>query len=212
MLRFALILCSIAPLAACGDDDGGPSTTDEDAGRTWMPTDAGIPARQDAGPPPDAGESRVCFELPALTGFPYCTAATRDCVTACPMGDPGNACRDACWAGDPTPPMGDVACGDCVFRQLFACAGDAGCQAEVDAFVCCIVDNCAMSTDPMCIENNCTMALQNVYVCTYTADPTCFELTDGYVGMCYAESDPDGGVPMPDAGGGDAGTASDGGL
>jgi hypothetical protein len=116
------------------------------------------------------------------------------------MGDTGNECRDACWAGDPTPPSGDVACPDCVFRQLVSCIDDGGCHAEVAAWLCCIVDNCSASTDPCCIERECGMAGQNMFVCGYTRQPSCFELTSGVIGECYAETDTDAGVPDVDAG------------
>src|SRR5687767_907319 len=133
--------------AACTEDDPGPGAggPDDDSELVWMPRDAGIPPRQDAGPPTDAGV-RECFDYPAVPAslLPRCTAATRDCVSACPEGMTGEACRNGCWNGDPTPRSGapdDVGCPDCIFRQLISCVDAADCHAEVSAWLCCIVDN-----------------------------------------------------------------------
>lgn len=210
MTRFLLALALLTSLGACGDDDGGPSASAEDAGRlTWMAPDAGIPPRPDGGPPSaDAGAVRVCYDIEPLSEamLPRCRASTEDCVAACPMGESGNACRDACWRSDSTPPAGDIGCIDCVFRQLVSCIDTSGCHAEVAAWLCCIVDNCASSADPCCTERNCAELAQTMFVCGYTREPSCFDVTGGDIGQCYAESDPDAGVmdvdagPAPDAG------------
>ena len=200
------VLLSGASLGCTGDDDGGAE--EEDAGpREWMGTDAGIPPRRDAGPPAEDAGLRICYELPRLTEaeLPRCRAATADCVDACPEGDAGEDCRSACWANDPTPASGDVACQDCVFRQLLGCVEDAGCEAEVAAWLCCIIDNCSSSTDPCCTERECAALAEPMFICGYTNQPSCFELTSGEIGECYAESDPDAGVPDDAGVGGDAG-------
>ena len=178
-----MLLLSAAAWVACGV----PDADDTDGGQEQELleyADAGIPERVDAGPPV---EVEVCFDLTlAESQLPRSTAATRDCIAACPEGDPGEACRNDCWGNDPTPPDGDIACSDCVFRQLIGCidvADDGVCHGAAAAYVCCLFDG-----------GTCEVEANEMFTCGFVSEPECFNLVGGEIGRCYAETDsPDGG-------------------
>lgn len=212
-MRTISVLLLLTAATGCLDDDSGGGGGGGDL--VWMPRDAGIPPRPDSGPRSDGGV-RECFDFPAVPAalLPRCTAATRDCVEACPADTPGEECRNTCWATDPTPRSGapdDVGCNDCILRQLISCIDTAGCHGEIQRYFCCIIDNCPTGEDA-CISAMCASEAEGMFICGYTLEPGCFGLTSGDIGMCYAESDPesDAGAPAPvDAGAGeDAGGAS----
>lgn len=198
-LRVPFIAILVCAASACDDD----ASASDDAGRVWNPRDAGIPPRVDAGTDSDGGGYRVCYALPEVAEFPRCRAVTSACVDACPMDDTADACHQACWTSDTYPRSGgsdDIGCIDCVFRQVLRCINDVGCDAEIAAYLCCIIDNCsAPGSAPDCADTMCVDENQAMFTCGYVRDPTCFDLTDGYIGMCYSEEDPDAG-PL-DAGG-----------
>ena len=177
--------------------------------RVWMPVDAGIPPRPDAAAAPEQdGGVRVCLELGTLSEaqLPRCRSTTRDCVMGCP-GEGGDECRDACWAADPTPrtgPPDDVGCNDCIFRQVIGCIDRGPCHAEVAAFFCCIVDQCATGGDS-CIDEMCNAQAQAMFGCGIAETPECIDVIGGEAGMCYAAED----EPVePDAGATEDGGAS----
>ena len=183
----------------CGDDDGPRQLV-------WNPPDAGIPPRPDATAAVDAA-SRVCVPLEPLAAesLPRCRASTQVCRLACPAVG-GDGCRDACLASDdhPTlmPPGGDpVSCGDCLFQEAFACLSENGCANEVNAFVCCVVEQCASGT-PGCIDTECADVAAAAFACGSVRSPACFDEADGAPAACYAEVDP----PTGDGGARDGGT------
>ncbi len=199
------------PLAGCenGTDDVGGEPA------AWMPADAGIPPRPDASYGEDGSASasdRVCYEAMPLPGeaLPRCTAATRDCVESCPEGSDGDSCRNDCWASDETPRYtteggGTVGCNDCIFSQLIACLDRDGCDTEVAAFYCCIVDHCPGGGGDSCIQDQCADELGAMFMCGTTLAPECFDVTAGDIGECYTEADaPAGDGGMDDASMGDA--------
>ena len=205
---FGLVLPLLLLGVGCGDDDdsGGPLV--------WNPPDAGIPSRPDASTGRPDASGRVCFPLEALPAeeLPRCRAATQQCRTSC-MEPGADDCRDTCLAADDYPPLmppgGDpVSCGDCLFRQSITCIADNGCANEVNAFLCCIVDECAAG-GPGCIEMMCADQVGAMFACGAIRAPSCFDETSGAAASCYADSDPpqaDGGVPP------DAGAPTDGGM
>jgi len=197
----AMIACALV-----GCDQGEPMTAGETA--AWMPADASIPERPDATYEEDAsgGEpGRVCFEpMPlAPAALPRCTASTRDCVDACVEGPEGEECRNGCWGSDETPRYteggANVGCNECIFTQLIACLDRDGCDDEVAAFYCCLVDRCSAGGDG-CLQTECGTELNAMFSCGAARARHCFALTDGDIGQCYAESDP----PIGDDAGTDA--------
>ena len=185
--------CAALWFGCDGDDAGGsPGPI-----MRWMPADSGIPPRPDGGQAASDAQagSRACVTLPALgeAALPRCSVETRDCVAGCPAGDTGSACRDACWGSDTTPAYdsgaGAVECADCIFRKLLECLQVSGCEPEVDAYLCCIVDHCA-GADNTCISSMCAESGAAMFTCGGYTAPECFQLTDGYIGQCYAGGEP----------------------
>ena len=180
-----------------------------------MPVDAGIPPRPDAHATdtPDGGV-RVCFDYGTLPDslLPRCEASTRDCVMECPA-EGGDDCRDACWAADPTPRSGppeSYGCNDCIFRQVIGCIDRGPCHAEVAAFLCCIVEDCATGGDT-CIDERCNDEAQAMFGCGIAETPECIDVVGGEAGRCYAlEDEPGDAGTAPDAGHEDPGSGDGG--
>lgn len=178
------LVASLTPAACGSESDADPSDDGSDDGNEQLLeyADAGIPERPDAGPEP---EVEICLPIAPLPPeqLPRCTAATRDCIAACPEGDPGEQCRNDCWANDPTPPAGDTNCNDCVFVQLLSCidaAPEEACHPAVAGFLCCLLGG----------SGACEAETNEMFTCGYYTVPECFDLTGGEIGKCYAETDP----------------------
>jgi hypothetical protein len=189
-LALAAVIACAAIGCETGDTGGAPGPI-----MRWMPTDSGIPPRPDAAVGYDAETGPMaCVELLPLgeAELPRCTAATRDCVSACPAAAEGNACRDACWRGDEMPEYygsnGPITCIDCVFRKLIQCLDEGGCSAEVDAYLCCIVERCA-GADNTCIETMCSSEATSMFTCGGYGAPECFDVVGGSIGECYAPAE-----------------------
>jgi hypothetical protein len=174
-------LCAVL-VAGCGpepmakDSNDSDDRDDRDEQLEWA--DAGIPDRPDAG----STEIEICIPVAPLPpeDLPRCTAATRDCILGCPEDDAGEECRNTCWTSDTTPPLGDVACQNCIFVQLLSCmdlADEGVCHASVAEYLCCLASG-----------GECPTEANNMFTCGFVSEPSCFELTSGMIGQCYAES------------------------
>lgn len=158
--------CATGGNTSTGRTDSGPDEVDGGTGNmdsevpldTSMPPDTSMPDVE--GPPVDVGvdSGGGCGGAPPLSlmssQLPRCSAATTACVEGCSTG----ACQSACFEADDTPPLNldgrIVGCLDCLNIQNTACAVDAGCQAEWDAFRCCEAD---------CLDLACAGACQNTH-------------------------------------------------
>ncbi|HEY4221049.1 MAG TPA: hypothetical protein VGO62_06895 [Myxococcota bacterium] len=179
-----VLLFTIVLAAGCGSEHLASSFADAGGQALDVDVDAGVPERPDPPPPIE-----VCHDASPLADadLPRCTAATRDCISACPSD--GDDCRNACWAGDATAPdAAGVNCNSCIFTQLLACLDANSCHDEVAAFYCCLVDACSTGT-PGC-DQQCTTEVNAMFTCGAVNSPQCVDLVGGEVGECYAAADP----------------------
>jgi hypothetical protein len=218
-----LALSAVLLLGACGDDpssdpDGGNAGTDgdsgaRDAGRDayiWIPdSGSGSGGSGGSGGGGSGGSSgsggggpidgRMCAEpreyLPDIV-LPRCSADTALCIAGCADDADTEACRDACIAGDTTPPHATYAlnCAACIYLTLFACIDATDCHAGVAEVFCCIEDNCPTGSPEGCSEQMCGEEIMAALTCGYFADQSCVDLSGEPISSCFASGDEDGGV------------------
>lgn len=86
--------------------------------------------------------------------LPRCTAATGACIDGCGTTD----CVWSCAGADATPPASGANCETCLYHQVIACAGVAGCDAQWANWLCCTEDRCPAGSDPGCEAAQCGAA------------------------------------------------------
>ena len=170
------------------------------------------------GPPPPVDMGPVCMPDPVMPlpaeALPRCTAETQAAVVACglPMSMTAATCIGNALAADTTPALmtmgGPLDCDGCFNLQQLACFYEGGCDAQFDAFFCCLDANGC--TNPTSCPA-CSAELGAVRTCAGgVAD--CFDASMGYPADCFAPPAPamDAGTPAADAGTStvDAGTAA----
>jgi hypothetical protein len=204
-LGAATLLWSAA--AGCGDDDvdehtaidAGPrgardAAVERDSGPpVWMPRDAGDGDDEDVVTRPrDAGSlaGRECAQprdaVPAVL-LPRCSAATRDCIAACPAAVDPDSCREACLEADTTAPAAayPLDCAACVYLQLFACIDRTDCHQSVAEAFCCFDDRCPAGSAEDCNEQMCSSELRAAVTCGYFADMDCVDFLGGMIAECF---------------------------
>lgn len=195
-----LLLACVAALG-CGDsgsegtgspsDDGGAEMdASESPPVVWMPRDTGPPPSLDAGPGYDDRECTLLLGVLSGAPTPRCAAETLTCLQGCTGSDQG--CDDACYAADPTPAADGIDCNGCTTGLFFACLIDAGCQSQVNGFLCCFEDKCLGGADG-CAEQMCIAELQGIYNCAVANAPSCLDPAMSGA-ACFAPGDEDGGT------------------
>jgi hypothetical protein len=196
-----LAWCACVALLGCGDSasdgnggspgDGGTDTMDAGAPPVdWMPRDTGPPPSLDAGAGYDDRQCTLLLDVLSGAPTPRCAAETLTCLQDCTGGAEG--CDDACYAADPTPPADGIDCNGCTTGLFFDCLIDAGCDSQVNAFLCCFEDDCLGGADN-CAEQMCIAELQGIYNCAVANAPSCLDPAASGA-ACFAPGDEDGGT------------------
>jgi len=204
-----LALCALS-LVACGDDDVGAPVIMIDAG-TDMNTAVDMFVPRDM--PPACAPANIT-PLPAAA-LPRCAAATQDAVVACgpPASMAALQCVQRAIDADTTTPLMSggqtLDCAGCFNLQQIACFYTSGCNAQIDAFFCCVeAEGC---TNPNACPACSTQ--QTAFSTCALAQDDCFDATMGEIDGCFGEPTPpsDGGTPV-DGGDADGGTETDAGT
>ena len=132
--------------------------------------------------------TRACAEpwspLPAEL-VPRCEAATRECLAPCTT----ESCINACVAADRTPPStSGVTCAGCINYQLTYCTAISGCEAQLDAYECCLEANCP-ARDAACTARHCSAQETRYFDCF--AGTECNFATPS-LDICFAPAAPPG--------------------